>query len=49
MLDILCSVVESSHSVLPLAGSAGSAELPDNVAGAEGEEEIVEKFKECIV
>ena len=28
------------------SGGDGSAELPDNVAGAEGEEEIVEKLKE---
>ena len=28
------------------SGGNGAAELPDNVAGAEGEDEIVEKFKE---
>ena len=28
------------------SGGNGAAELPDNVAGAEGENEIVEKFKE---
>ena len=28
------------------AGDLGSAELPDNVAGADGEDEIVEKFRE---
>ena len=28
------------------SGENGSSELPDNVAGAEGEEEIVEKFRE---
>ena len=28
------------------SGGNGAAELPDNVAGANGEEEIVEKFRE---
>ena len=30
------------------AGDVGIAELPDNVAGADGEDEIVEKFREKI-
>ena len=28
------------------AGCKASSELPDNVGGAEGEQEIVEKFKQ---